>query len=30
LIAQLLAEIGFEDIEITKRSGDGGNLCLKV
>jgi len=24
LIAQLLAEIGFEDIEVTKRSGDGG------
>ena len=24
LIARLLAEIGFEDIEVTKRSGDGG------
>ena len=24
LIGELLAEIGFEDIEITKRSGDGG------
>lgn len=24
LIAQLLAEIGFEDIEVTKHSGDGG------
>ncbi len=24
LIARLLAEIGFEDIEITRRSGDGG------